>query len=288
MPVNYMDTTEGPGFLGAFIGQVNLPFWSTPEEEGRNNPNGPPDYKDADKFKLYWNVQVLDITQEWDGEDVKSVNKSFGIGKQPWAPMASAPNNIRHEDDPGDAAVEAGEAKPILFNEKSGLGMLLALISGKFDEWHTDDADAEIMDGLGPVRYDLTSLGKYFRDNEIYDSRDADIWKGLIFEFRGLGLKYGTNKVRMTPLPVRWLPEFSGAADLSKLSGARDGGSAPDTAVWESAGADAATAATLASLVTRSPNHAAFAKNAALLPAVKDNETLMAAVMDETNGNWGA
>jgi hypothetical protein len=282
MPTNYMDTDDSAPLLGHFIGQTNLSFWSTPDEESK----GKADYENSDQYKLYWNVNVLDILQDYSGEDVKSVNLSFGIGKD-WMPLAADPNQIRHKDDPGDEAVEAGDAKPILFRTTSGLGTLLALISGKLKTWETDEP-AVVMDEGGPLDVNMRQLGRHFNDNEIYDSRDCTIWEGLIFEYRGIGLKYGQRKPRMSPKPVRWLPEFSGATDLSKLSEARDTGAAPDTQTWVEAGADDATAATLEALAQRSKSHAAFAKNAALLPAVKDNETLMAAVMDETNGNWGA
>lgn len=281
-----MDTDDRTNLLGRFIGQVNLPFWSTPEEETKNAENQA-DYKGADQYKLYWNVNVLDILQDYDGEDVKSINTSFGIGKD-WYPMADAPNCIRHKDDPGDAAVESGEARPILFRASSGLGQFLGLITGKNRTWETDDGPAVVMDDGGPLDVNLLPLGKFFRENEIYDSRDADIWKGLIFEFRGLGMKYGDRKPRMRPFPVRWLPSFDGATDLSKLSQRSTGASGASDYDWTQHGATPATATTLNQLAGRSTSHAQFAKDAALLPAVKDNDDLMAAVMDESNGNWGS
>lgn len=278
--INYFDTDDSQGLLGHFIGKVGPSFWSSTLAESK----GEQSWQGADKTKLFWNVGVEDVLQDgYEGVVPPAVTVNMGIGNGWWADETGL--IVRHEDDPGDEAVEAGTAKPKLFKSSSLYGMFLDLVAGKAQAYRTEMGAAVVLDGGPDVEYGLNKLAAYMREHRFQDTRDATIWNDLLFEFRGLGLKYRNQEgdPRMKPYPVRFL----GVGEVTESIKAPAASNTEDDAkVWVDFGASASTAATLVQLSRAATSHAEFARNALMLAEVKDDEKLSEAVADENNGRW--
>lgn len=294
MPTDYLDPDDSSGLLGHFTGTVVGSVWSTPRAESNGKAKGP----NADKLKEFWTVRVDEILQDdYDGADVPQVTVNWGVGTG-WDVVGDDDFNIRHEDDPGDEAVESEKAKPIRIKGNSGLGKFLGLITGSRPNYNTEMGAPKVMDGGDEdVEYDLTGCAEYLRANDLTDSRDSRIWLGTQFEFRGLGQKWRNmdGEPWMTPLPTRFL-----GVDKDVAGGVIDGDYSPEPAVTLSA-VDAADVAPLlpsdtppatveavTALVNTSKTFNRFMKDALLLDDVAAGTPVGDAVMDETNGPWSA
>lgn len=278
--VNLLDTDDSTGLLGHFIGTVQTSFWSTPmaETDGKETADW------AQDTRLYWEVSIDDALQEdYGGTIPESLTLSFTCGKGWFADESG--REIRHEDDASDAEIEAGTAKPKMIRGDSVYGKLIALCIGKINTW----TQMNVMDSGPELEVDLVDVGKFLSEHRTPDPRDAKIWEGIQFEFRGLGRPWTNKKgetveARMKALPVRML----GAKDVANKSEETTIADSESATVvrWRDAGADDATVATLAALANAASSHTEFMKNAALLPAVKSNEALLKVIEASTDGPW--
>lgn len=296
MAVDYFNTNDSDGDLGHYIGLVEDSIWSNPDIESK----GKADFDGADRYQLYWNVKVLDILQEDFEDDVDYNTVTMSIGKG-WFPEDNKVD-IRHEDDPGDDAVERGEAKPIFFSgatrRGSVYGKYLALTRGASEAFETSEGEAEVLDGGDEVEYDLTGILRYMRKNGITDPRNASVWEGHVFLFRGLGLKYNRDqKPRLKALPTKWLGtleqyEKNEGVTVERSEGGNvkaSGTAAPETvASILGAGVSAEAVEAITDAVNKASTHTEFARIALVLPEVRANESLTPLIMDEENGPWSA
>lgn len=290
-----MDTDDSQQLLGWFAGTVLDSIWSSSrvESEGKYSGDG------ADNTKLYWHVRVDDVYQEYDKMVPPTMTVSMGIGeKWHWDPEYR--NLVRHEDDPGDEAVEAGKAKPILFKGSSLYGKFLGLCTGKYESYYTQTPidplvdDVRVLDDGPPIEYDLTGVSANFRERGITaDSRDSSLWVGQRFLFRGTGFIYrqtkGTPSFRATP--VAWLGYDPTASDsaLSSTESASPAGpvvSPEEVALALPEGTPDGVIATVTQLVNSSTSHTEFMKKALKLDEVKGDADIKAKIMDAASGPW--
>jgi hypothetical protein len=262
-------TREAGGLLGHFIGRVKKSEWDTNARfkgDGKNT-------------LLFWEVEVRDILQEsFDKVPPEEITVGIGIGSG-WNADVDG-YTVEFQDDP---TVEE-------FVNNSLYGKIVNLVAGETDTY----PGANVMDGGPELEVAFGGVGEYMAQHGHDDPRDARIWEGMIFEFRGVGFKYrNQDEMRMKPVPAR----FIGVGEGDGLDS--DGPSEPAEAVqeatrtdttqaWVEAGASDDTAGTLAQLVRTSGSHSAFARNALVLDDVKSDDKLKAAVMDEANGPWSA
>ena len=295
MAQDYFETNDSDGDLGHFVGLVDNSIWSNPDIESK----GKADFENSDRYQLYWYTKVLDILQEDFDDDTEDVTVTMSIGKD-WLPEGDG-DDIRHKDDPGDDAVERGEAKPILFSgaprRGSVYGKYLTLTRGANDNYYTSEGEAEILDGGDEIEIDLVGIRNYFRKQGITDPRKASIWNGHVFLFRGLGLKYNRDqKPRLKALPVKWLgtlEDYEAQTGVSvKTEGGvtKVGGTAEAENVATTLPTDTAPEVVemLTQVVNSSSSHTEFMKTALKLPEVRGNEDLTSAIMNEAEGPWSA
>lgn len=274
---NYLDTDDSSGLLGHFIGTVKTSWWSTPMAE----TNGEQTAEWAQETRLYWDVSVDDVLQEFGDTVPESLTLSFTCGKGWLADVAG--REVRHKDAASDEEVEAGTAKPKLFRSDSVYGRFVAMIIGKFSDW----GDQEILDDGGEIVVDLDAVSKFLTDHRTPDPRDAKVWEGIQWEFRGMGRSWTDRQGKEMPAHMKALPvRMLGANDVAETS-------SPDAPfidnaadLWGAAGADVPTLSTLTALRNAASSHTEFMKNAALLPAVKDNEALLKVIEENTDGPW--
>lgn len=296
MAQDYFETNDSEGDLGDFIGLVTNSIWSNPDIESK----GKADFENSDRYQLYWFVKVLDILQEDYDDDTEDTVVTMSIGKD-WGPEGDG-DEIRHKDDPGDEAVEAGKAKPILFSgaprRGSVYGKFLTLTRGANDNYYTSEGEAEVLDGGEEVDFDLVGVRNYFRKLGITDPRKASIWNNNVFRFRGLGLKYNRDqKPRLKALPVAWLgtlEDYEAKTGIVVGTGTDGNVKVGGTAEAENVAAtlpsdtEPATVETLTQLVNSSSSHTEFMKNALKLPEVRGNQPITDAIMNEGEGPWSA
>lgn len=295
MGTDYFNTNDSDGDLGYFIGVVDSSIWSNADIES----NGKADYDGSDRYQLYWGVSVLDILQDDFDDDVESTTVVMGIGKD-WYPESN-PDDIRHKDDPGDEAVESGNAKPILFSGATRKGS----VYGKFLKgtrggplYETQEGTAITLDGGDEVEeFDLVKLGRWFQRNGITDARKASIWKDHVFLFRGLGLIYNRDqRPRLKALPVKWLgtrEEYEQGTGLATHK--PEGTSTPTSTVeveqvighaaMKNYTFDPELAADITTVLNESSSHAVFMRNTLPMPEVKGDEKLTALITD-AEGLW--
>lgn len=249
------DTDDSSGLLSHFIGTVKESVWTT--DSSRQDPNKP---------FLQWHLSIDDVLQEnFEGTLPESIVANISIGNG-WT-----------EDEDGLTV----EHKDGLENFKSSsvYGKIIGLVAGKSSDY---GSNAVVKDGGPAPKVDLKGVAKYMQANGYDDPRRSDIWTGLTFEFRGIGFKFrGQNEdeVFANTLPVRLVGE--GEAAPAKAAKDEPVADRDTVGIWTAAGADEETAGTLAALANKAKNHSQFAKEALLLPAVKDgSEDLRAAVMD--------
>lgn len=307
-PVDPTDTMDpGDDFvrLGYFIGTVRNSFWSTPAAESEGKASG--DW--AMTTRLYWSVDVDDVLQDVD-DAPENITVSLTIGKGWYADEAG--RHVRHEDAPTDEEIiaAAGKLKPKRFSPSSLFGQVLGNIQGS-RTGYSAKGGVRVLDGGPDLEINLSDLGKWFRDHGLRDSRDASIFNGCQFMFRGVGFVYDSDNPKpdadlfMTVVPVALCGVPSGdtagnGAGTNPVSVSPGPVASPTTGVpasapttpqggflasLKAAGADEATLTVLAKLSTAASSHAEFAGNALLLPAVKDNEALKAAVATDP-GSW--
>lgn len=273
---------DSSGLLTHFVGRVKTGVWSTFFAETEGKASG--DF--AHNTLLFWHCDILDILQanyESSGTPVETILTNFGIGNG-WHQDPDNPNLVEHEDDTEDYKKK--------FHGSSALMKFVYLISGQASTYE----GAIPLDGDGQLpKPDLQGVRKVHAEKGVKTLRDATIWNGLIFEFRGIGFKTRNNPdPRAKPLPVRYMGyDESDLPDLSKLSGAsgtstNNSAGAPQSALgsvptavafeWSQAGASDPTVALLTKLWERSPSIDHFVANAGMLPDVKGNEALATAV----------
>lgn len=295
MPYDMMDTDDSQQLLGWFAGTVLESIWSSSrvESEGKYSGDG------ADTTKLYWHTRIDDVFQEYDKMVPPTMTISMGIGeKWHWDPENK--HLVRHEDDPGDEAIEAGRGKPILFKGSSLYGKFLGLCTGKYDSYYTQTPidplvdDLVVLDDGPPLEYDMTGVAANFRERGIEaDSRDASLWVGQRFLFRGTGFVYrqtkGTPPFRATPFA--WLGYDPNASDsaVSSPENASTGGVTvvpAQVALALPEGTSDDVVATVTQLVNSASSHTQFMRNALKLDEIKGDADIKAKVMDADAGPW--
>lgn len=201
-PNDTLDTGDDFTPLGYFYGTIKESFWSTPmaESDGKQTEEW------AQKTRLYWLVEVEDILQpEFEG-DVTDTTLAFGVGKA-WEFDESGRYAI-HPDQPPTEDIIARRAKNKVFSPSCMYGMILDMSTGKIASYDgaSNVKELRVLDGGPPIEYDMAALGVYLRSVGKVNARDASIWKGLKFLFRGAGFVYRNTEdpdnVRMTTVPV--------------------------------------------------------------------------------------
>ena len=305
-PNDTLDTGDDFIPLGWFTGTVKESFWSTPmaESDGKQTEEW------ALKTRLYWLVEVESIDQpEFEG-DIESTTLAWGVGKA-WEFDESGRYAI-HPDQPALEDIIAGRSKNKVFSPSSMYGMILDMATGKIDGYDGSSnlKELRVLDGGPPIEYDMVSVGQYLRANQLVDSRDATIWKGLKFLFRGCGMIYRNTEdpdnVRMTAVPVALcgvpspaaaavppaataaleptpapIPAAAPAAAPAPAQAPQVAGQDPraaSLAAIEAAGADELTMTVLRKLAENAANAGEFTRNASVLPAVAQNPTVQAMV----------
>lgn len=249
------DVDDSTGLLGHFIGTIKESKWTT--DSNKTDPNKP---------FLLWTTTVEDTLQEnFQGEvpDEMKIQVSIGSG---WV-----------EDEDG-TTVEHKEGLE-MFKSSTAYGKIISLVSGKAESYGNN---AVVLDGDGPVKVDFKPVAKHMADKGFDDPRNAKIWEGLTFEFRGIGFKYKNSDgdPYMLTLPIRLAEAGSvPAATKAEPAPAREYVNTADT--WTTAGASPDTADSLDQLANSAKTHTSFMKDALLLPEVKDSEVLSAAVKDK-------
>jgi len=255
------DTDESTGLLGHFAGLIRSSKWTT--DSSRQDPNKP---------FLQWEVQVVDVLQEnFTGKVPEEVTVNISIGNG-WV------------DDEDGETVEHREGLE-MFKASSAYGKIIGLVAGKQKDY---GSNAQVMDGDGKLVCDMSGVSKHMQDKGFDDPKVASIWDGLTLEFRGIGFKYRNSEGDpfQQVLPVRLYDGASVPAEAKssgKASAKATKEAVDTTATWAEAGADSETATTLNDLANSAKNHSEFAKQALLLPAVKDSDTVRDAVMDSAN-----
>lgn len=298
MPVDYMNIDETQGLLGDFDGTVIDAYWATPRQDSQ----GKATFDGADTTKQYWLVRIDHVHQEFDKVIPETMSINWGIGDK-WHKVPEAPHLVRHEDDPGDEAVESGKAKPIFFKAGSALAKFVGLCTGRYDSYYTglpvDPLVEEpmVLDDGGPVEYGLYPVRANFADRGVVaDSRDASIWIGMKFRFRGLGFSYRQTK-GVPPFTVRPV-YFLGYEEIAPDAGRNGVPSASGAGVVVSA-ADVASALPeglvgevdevacdeVATLLSSASSHTEFMRGALRTEMSKSNADVKAWFMDE-DGAW--
>lgn len=297
-PTDTLDPGEDFVRLGYFVGTVRKSFWSTPAAETEGKATG--DY--ATKTRLYWSVDVDDVQQDLD-EAPENITVQITIGNGWYADESG--RHVRHEDAPSDEEIIAaqGRLKPKKFSPSSTYGQYLSNVTGVKNGYRAKEI--RILDGGPELQVALKDVGEFLRAHGRTDARDASVWEGFQFQFRGVGFVYDTKDpkpddelfMNVVPVACTGYPDSSvepGTAPAASgaSSPAADGtGEAPQSpqgfvlAAARAAGADEATLTTLSKLAHAASSHAEFMGNAMLLPAVKDNEAVRAAVATDP-GSW--
>lgn len=295
MTTDYMDTDDSQQLLGWFEGTVLDSYWSTSRIESQ----GKATFDGADTYKLFWHVRVDDVLQEYDKMVPPTMSVSMGVGEK-WIQDPDNKNIVRHEDDPGDEAVDAGRAKPILFKGSSMVGKFVGLCTGKYESYYTQSAidplvdDLVVLDDGPPVEYDLAGVrGNFSQRGIVADPRDASIWTGMKFLFRGVGFVYrmtrGTPGFRATPVAfLGFDPDAheDGSSSTEKASPAGPVVSADDVAEALPEGTEPAVVNKVTDLVNNNDTHTSFMRAALKIPEVKGNADIKAKVMDADAGPW--
>lgn len=291
---DYFDTDDKQQLLGWFQGTVLDSFWST----DRVQSQGKSTYEGADITKLYWHVRVDDVLQEYDKMVPPTMTVSFGLGDK-WFQDPDHPDYVRHEDDPGEEAIEKEGKKPILFKGSSLYGKFVGLCNGKYYSFHTQTpidplvGEPVVLDDGPEPEYDLAGVrGNFSQRGVTADPRTASIWIGMQFLFRGLGFPYrqtkGTPGFRATP--VAFLGYDADASD-SAPSGSEQAGEPIDPQVVAGtlpAHTEPALVDDLAKLVGSATSHTEFMKMALKMDNVKGDPEIKAAVMNSVDGPWSA
>jgi hypothetical protein len=257
---------DSSGLLGHFVGKILDPFWSNIASESQGKVSG----QGSDQTQLFLNNEVVDIMQEDFGGTVpETLTISLGIGKKWWVD----PENddvVDHEDQ-----VE-GSDKQLKFHASSAYGKVLALIAGRDPEETL--GEYKVLDGGGDVEFDFSGLKEYFRKNGIKDARNAKMWEGVIFEYRGLGFVYRNleGPLRMKPFPVKFLGV--GEIDGNKATTTTAPKAEEHGVVWPDA--TPAQSKTLNKLMASSKSQEEFVGNASMLDFVSKSDVLTAAISD--------
>lgn len=251
------DTDDSSGLLSHFVGTITESVWTTDSQ--RQDPNKP---------FLSWQVTVDDILQDnFSGTAPETVTVNVSIGNG-WVEDENG-ETVEHKD-----GLES-------FKSQSAYGRIINLVVGKADGY---GSNAVVKDGDGDIVADLSDVRKYMEANGYADPRVSAIWTGFQFEFRGIGFKFrdqSVDDVFANVLPVRVVNVPGGEVAAKPAKSKAAAKAERDTVgIWTSNGADEETATTLNELANKAGNHAEFARDALVLPAVQGNDDLKAAVMD--------
>lgn len=290
--IDYFDTDDRQTLLGWFNGTVLDSYWSTDRVETKGKAN----YDGSDETKLFWLVQIDEVLQEYDKVVAPSLSLNMGLGKG-WYPNEDG-TRVEHEDAAPDEEVEAGNAKPIVFKGGSMYGKFLGLVNGKYESYYTGTPvdpmveEPKVLDDGPEPMYQLWEARADLAKHGLGDPRDASIWRGTRWEFRGLGFMYRQTKVPgFKAVPVTYL----GYTDPSQLnqegagepvSGGRDV-DPQEVSLTLPAGTEPALVERLTKTLSASSSHTEFMKEALKLEEVKTNPEVKSAVMNAENGPWG-
>jgi hypothetical protein len=295
---DYWDPDDSQQLLGDFEGTVLQSFWSTMRIQSQGKIDG----AGADNTQLYWLVSVDEVWQEYDKIIPESVSINFGIGEK-WRSDESG-RFVEHEDDPDPAKVASGDAKAMSFKGGSMYGKWLGLCGGRYDSYYTQTnvdplvADLRVLDDGPELRYDLSGVRAIQSRRKVGNPRDASIWVGLRFRFRGVGFVYkqtkGTPSFKVMPFSFLGFSEDVAASYDPNSAGTIDAGdNGASSVVTEAAlvsetlvGASGELVETLTTLVSNASSHPEFMKGALKIPEVKGNPDIKASVMNANTGPW--
>ena len=290
----YWDDDDRQVLLGDFEGVVLDSFWSTPRIESK----GQAQFDGADTIQLYWHVKPTEVYQEWDNLVPDHITVQFGIGEG-WETDEDGVM-VSHTDDPSEEKLEKELAKPIQFKGSSLYGKFLGLCSGKYKTYYTQTnvdpmvGPVKVLDDGDKIDWDLGTVRSVLARKKA-NPRDASIWKGVVFRFRGVGLPYRQDRdnPRFKVLPVAFIGEDQDAAAAYDGGSAGRGGtssagqpSSPRLVAETLPGASAELVETITGLVDSSETFTLFRRNTLNLPEVKADSEIKAAVMNETGGPW--
>lgn len=278
-----LNPDEPTEFITHFTGTVIKSFWSNPLTESQ----GKADYDGAERYMLYWLVRYDQFLQEIDTlPESETTTISFSIGDK-YEPLSSDRTKIRHENDDSDSNPNSKPKIPAgpTVKRKDGVslyGRMLSLVSGRVDTYETEEGVAvpDDEDG-GPLVVDFHGARQALMEQGATDARDATIWQGTQWEFRGLWLPYGGDikqkRPKILPVIFRGIEGGSAATRMSEEELTAAVGAVLPTESDE-------LVEKVAKLVATSTSHAAFAKNALRLDGVEG--AVKDAVMDEHTGPW--
>lgn len=281
------ETDDSSGFLSAFNGTVKDTWFGTD-----------PRYNNGDTTILFWNVSVDEVLEERDGEIPEELALSLPVGTG-W------------ETEDG-ATVEHSKGKE-KFHASSVLGKLIDAVMGTVANFgnnasRTDGEELVVdLEGLADV---LPKRG---------EPTQADVWKGLRFEFREVVFDFGPDKkaakaadgtqphiTSRRTLPVKYLGEAgaetaeapkaakSNTADkvaAAKAAAAKKAAAKPAEAEAEgpfSFVADEGLRAQLTAALNDATDFNAFCEAVLAIPEALTDDAVLAKCLDDQSGPWAS
>lgn len=282
-------TDKSTGFLTHFTGTIAESYFGTD-----------PRYNNGESLLLIWEIDDISVLQEdFDGELPEPFTISMPVGKDWFSDDGSKAEHKRKKE---------------TFHATSIYGRLIDAVTGETDGFGpqastTDDTDLEV---------DLTGLRDVLPERG--DPTEAEIWKGLSFEFKEVLFDFGERKgekmqSRRT-LPVKVAGESPAKPKRGggkKTSAAKPKEEAPkesaaekarriaaeakerakakestngDNPLLEVVDGDAELADQLLAMLTEADDYNAFVDACVTLPVMMENDVLLAKVLDENEGPW--
>lgn len=281
------ETDDSSGFLSAFAGTVKDTWFGTD-----------PRYNNGDTTILFWLTSVDEVLEERDGEIPEELTLSLPVGTG-W------------ETEDG-ASVEHSKGKE-KFHASSVLGKLIDAVMGTVANFgnnasRTDGEELVVdLEGLADV---LPKRG---------EPTQADVWKGLRFEFREVVFDFGPDKkaakekdgtqphiTSRRTLPVKFLGEAgSEKAEPKKADGAAKVAAAAKKAAAAKAAAKPAEAAPeaegpfsfvedeglraqLEAVLNDASDFNGFCEALLAIPEALTDDAVLAKCLDEQSGPWAS
>lgn len=156
------DIDESSGFLTNFRGRVADSYANTD-----------PNYNKGESVLVIWEMEDLEVLQEWEGDIPDPMVISFPVGKG-W--FTEDNELLEHE---------RGKEK---FHASSVYGKLVGTVAGRLENFGTNASrtDGEDLD------VDLSSAMPVLEERGTPEH--VGIWKGFTFEFAEVHFDYGTDK----------------------------------------------------------------------------------------------
>lgn len=284
------DPDESQQLLGHYRGTVLESFWSTDRVQSKGKAN----YDGADTTKLFWLTSIDEVLQYGYNKLVPEANTiKFGVGEK-WIPNEDG-TRIEHEDAASDEEIAAGNAKPVPFGGGSLYGKFLGLVNNKYTSYFTDSPvdpmvdEPKVLDDGPEPEYQLYGARAKLQQLGRNDPREAGIWVGFQWEFRGLGFWYrSTKRPGFGVVPVTYVGFNEDTPSVAPGAPEQAGSvvDAADVAARLPGDTEPGLVEQLAKLVSVSASHTEFMKQALVITEVKGDDAIKAAVMDSENGPW--